>query len=128
VPKGIFPRSPEHRKAIGDALRGRKRPDVSERLRGVPVVPYERTPEHRKKMSEIKLGIRPKGPSGSTDVAYVGAHYRVYKARGKARDYPCVDCGKQAAEWSHRNGPGFSDDPNDYDPRCGRCHRLFDQR
>ena len=123
--RGAAPKSAEHRAKIAAALRGRKRPEVSARLKGSPVVAYERTPEHRAKMSRIKKGEELPGRRPDA-VAYAQAHHAVTKARGVARDYACVDCGEQAAEWSFKHGSGYSMDPTDYEPRCVRCHRVFD--
>lgn len=73
------------------------------------------------------------------DVGYGGAHCRIYRARGNATEYPCVDCFDQAAQWSYRHGSErentewmdgklvpYSPDPMDYDPRCVPCHKAFD--
>jgi hypothetical protein len=73
---------------------------------------------------------------------YSTAHHALYAARGSARDYPCVDCGRHAEEWSYNH-----DDPNEewlwhsskncfqwcgapqfYSPRCKRCHTKFDNK
>ena len=69
------------------------------------------------------------------DVTYVGAHCRVKRLRGSARDHTCIDCGRPAADWSYDHadpnekhcaqGP-YSPDPDHYDPRCKRCHNRFD--
>ena len=70
---------------------------------------------------------------------FAAIHKRLSRKRGSAREYPCVDCGDRAAEWSYMGG-----DPNElrgrsgrsvvpysldlslYAPRCVRCHRIFD--
>jgi len=76
------------------------------------------------------------------DVTYSGAHMRVRKARGSASECTCVDCGKQAIDWSYdRNDPAelvgltsrghettYSADPAHYSPRCRSCHVVFDIR
>ena len=71
-------------------------------------------------------------------VGYTAAHSRVKRARGLASDYPCVDCGGAARDWSLRKGAGrphvggrdegllLSVDPSDYDPRCRSCHGKYD--
>jgi hypothetical protein len=55
----------------------------------------------------------------------VGRHNRVRRARGPARDYPCVGCGGPAREWSQRHDTDGLD-PADYDPRCCKCHFAYD--
>jgi len=55
------------------------------------------------------------------DAGYGRLHGRVYKARGRAREQACVDCGKQARHWSQKHGT-TGQDPDDYEPRCVTCH------
>lgn len=69
-------------------------------------------------------------------IGYAGAHDRVEAVKGKASSHECVDCDKPAREWSYNHqdpeqrdgsyGP-FSMDPGYYEPRCTRCHRIFDE-
>lgn len=69
-------------------------------------------------------------------VSYYGAHVRLRKERGKARDHRCVDCKGPADEWSltdrsnvlvdARDGSTYSLKLDDYDPRCRSCHRSRD--
>lgn len=75
-------------------------------------------------------------------LTYGGAHSRVRKARGSAVEYSCVDCGKQASEWSYDHSDpsqvvgltsrgheaAYSMDPAHYSPRCKSCHAVFDSR
>lgn len=69
---------------------------------------------------------------------YSAAHLRVAALRGSAREHACIDCGSPAHDWSFNNGRrtdlrdpetgcAYSNDPNDYDPRCRSCHRRFDR-
>jgi NAD-dependent SIR2 family protein deacetylase len=52
-------------------------------------------------------------------------HRRVVRQRGKAAEHDCVDCGGQAVDWSwtHDTDRG---DPENYKPRCKRCHFKYD--
>lgn len=72
------------------------------------------------------------------DVAYGGAHRRVYRERGKATQHTCP-CGQQARQWSYDRAdpderieltPGglraYSTDPNHYVALCVPCHKRFD--
>lgn len=74
-------------------------------------------------------------------VSYAGAHTRVRRKLGPAKNRLCVDCGQRAAEWSYNHqdpneitGPCrtggmmlvYSTDPDHYEARCKPCHRLFD--
>lgn len=52
-------------------------------------------------------------------------HHRVTKARGPARDYPCVDCGRPAKDWSTVNS-ATDDVQARFQPRCRKCHRRYD--
>lgn len=73
------------------------------------------------------------------DVTYGGVHQRVRKARGVAKNYLCIDCGKPARDWSYdHTDPNqkydddgevlrpYSTDISRYVPRCVPCHRIFD--
>jgi DNA-directed RNA polymerase subunit RPC12/RpoP len=52
-------------------------------------------------------------------------HSRVRKARGPASGYRCVDCGRQAEDWS--TADSSSDDIQvRFQPRCRKCHRGYD--
>lgn len=75
-----------------------------------------------------KLGDR------AETVEYMAVHWRL----GKAANYPCVDCGRPASEWSYiggapderaskHGGSLFSSDSVYYQPRCRKCHRKFDR-
>lgn len=77
-------------------------------------------------------------------VTYLGAHQRVYRARGKASAYACVDCEGPASEWSYDhtdpdeqteervdqkgrpNTVAYSAKPEHFSPRCKGCHTSFD--
>jgi polyferredoxin len=61
----------------------------------------------------------------TADPVYSTRHSRVLKARGKAGDQACADCGQQAREWSQVHGTS-GDDPEHYEPRCARCHHAYD--
>ncbi len=77
------------------------------------------------------------------EISYGTAHVRVREARGRACDHECIDCGRQAEQWSYRgdsahelqgwNQPRaphswmtYGPHPEDYDPRCRLCHGAFD--
>lgn len=74
------------------------------------------------------------------EITYYSAHERVYRTKGKASLYSCVKCGAAAREWalshnavkiylgSSRGRPVYySGDPEDYEPRCAKCHRDYDR-
>ena len=52
---------------------------------------------------------------------YLGRHYRVYRKRGKASEYPCADCGDPARDWAQIHGTDGTD-PEHYQPLCRKCH------
>ena len=70
---------------------------------------------------------------------YQAAHLRVASVRGPASAYRCTDCPEAAADWSYCHTAGsvelrasdgsrpYSPNPDDYAPRCRRCHRAFDR-
>ena len=80
-----------------------------------------------------------RGERRSASVSYRTTHKRIESTRGAATDHLCVDCGRQAQEWSYdqadpneltetvgRYEVTYSPDPAHYDPRCVPCHRVFD--
>lgn len=80
----------------------------------------------------------PQHPANWTGNAatYNAVHLRLRKARGKARDQVCKNCGAQAEHWSYDyseanpkrdpdRGP-YSLDLSRYRPLCQPCHRRFD--
>lgn len=81
----------------------------------------------------------PAHPLWKDEPGYQSAHGRVWRARGPASDYPCVDCGRRAAHWSYSNqdpnelicdrtGLRYSTDPSHYSSRCQPCHHAFDRQ
>jgi hypothetical protein len=73
---------------------------------------------------------------------YVTMHVKVSKARGRASDHVCIDCGERAKQWSYdhtddngligsnagRDNLSYSLDVDRYEPRCVSCHAAFDKR
>jgi hypothetical protein len=69
-------------------------------------------------------------------VTYKDMHARVVRARGRASEHACVDCGKPARHWSYDHadpaeksapkGWAYSLDVAHYEPRCVPCHKRFD--
>jgi hypothetical protein len=76
---------------------------------------------------------------------YDRIHKSVQYRRGKASDHLCVDCGNPAEQWSLTREPSgnikygrggskglfdkdmpYSDNTDDYEPRCKPCHRKYD--
>lgn len=71
---------------------------------------------------------------------YKEVHRNITKAKGKAREYSCVDCGGTADEWSlnkessiiyygipDRQTYPYSLNLEDYAPRCRKCHGFYDK-
>lgn len=79
----------------------------------------------------------PTAPKRGDFVGYVAAHTRVWNQRGKASGHLCMDCGERAAHWSLRRdavgtlvdarGYRYSMRTDDYEPRCVRCHSIYDR-
>lgn len=55
-------------------------------------------------------------------------HRRIHRKHGAASLRKCVDCGSKARDWSLKAGHSYSDDIEDYEPRCRRCHVLHDDK
>jgi hypothetical protein len=69
--------------------------------------------------------------------SYAAVHIRLRESRGRAAEFPCVSCTKQAADWSYdhsdpnqvidpETGLVYSYDMSRYVPRCKSCHKLVD--
>lgn len=71
----------------------------------------------------------------------MGAHHRVYAAKGRAMFWWCEHCDSRADGWAYDNRdpneltaervPGakplrYSLDPDHYFPLCASCHASFD--
>lgn len=76
-------------------------------------------------------------PHWTGDAAtYNAVHLRIRKAKGKARDHACVDCGLPANHWSYDHkdpnerhddrGRPYSTDMDHYQARCHNCHKDLD--
>ena len=61
------------------------------------------------------------------DPNYTRYHNKVRRLRGKATEHTCVDCGKQAHEWSSVRDTDGSDPHDHFQPRCYRCHKSYDE-
>jgi hypothetical protein len=116
MPRGVYKRTEEHSAAISAAKRGRPRPDML----------GDGNPMRRSDVRE-RVAAAQRGRLRTTFPTYSTVHHeRLPKARGRASDHSCIDCGGQAAEWSYREPTGYSADPFDYDPRCRLCHERHD--
>ncbi len=52
-------------------------------------------------------------------------HKRIYRKLGKASQHKCVDCSKQAKDWSNKKRI-LTQKMEDYEPRCRSCHMKYD--
>lgn len=72
-------------------------------------------------------------------VGYAGAHRRVKRARGFAKEHACLDCGAPAVAWAYDHtdenaligesagkSVPYSLDIERYDPLCRSCHTRRD--
>jgi hypothetical protein len=92
---------------------------------------YTRWRKHGDPATVLRVGGQPK-----SEVRYVAAHQRIYRARGRASAYACVDCAAAAAQWSYDGtdpaplvsdtGQMYSLDMDRYSPRCRSCHSTHD--
>jgi hypothetical protein len=113
--------------------------------RGLCRTHYERWRKHgdpwiiRKAPTPVN-GTGPDSPTWKGDtVGYIGAHMRLRRGRGSARQYSCVECRQPAADWAYdyadqnqKSGVHdgrilvYSTDPARYIPMCKSCHKIFD--
>ena len=57
-------------------------------------------------------------------LGYFGAHNRVRKLRGPAKEQSC-SCGRRAQHWAHLHGTDPTE-PMNYQAMCQRCHFAYD--
>ncbi len=84
------------------------------------------------------IGRLPNRQKPDDEIGYTAAHDRVRKLYGSASQYFCIDCLDWAQDWSLQtdsprarrdaaSGLLLSPDPDDYVPRCKRCHFRYDE-
>ena len=59
------------------------------------------------------------------DCGRVGMHHWVVRKKGKANEYKCEHCGKQARHWSNKDHT-YKRILEDYQPLCASCHKKYD--
>lgn len=57
---------------------------------------------------------------------YANCHYAVRKTHGKASEYMCEHCERDACDWALIHGKNLSD-INGYMPLCRSCHYKYDK-
>ena len=54
-------------------------------------------------------------------------HKRIHRKHGAAKLRPCArECGRMANDWALKIGREYSDNVNDYEPLCRKCHIAQD--
>lgn len=62
----------------------------------------------------------------SARLTYSSFHRRIRKTRGRAAEYECTHCGRQASQWAYIHG-GDRRNVADYMPLCVPCHSTYDR-
>jgi len=60
------------------------------------------------------------------DASYWAKHGWIYRQKGKAKDYKCIFCGKQAQHWANIDHT-YKRVLEDYISLCVKCHARFDK-
>lgn len=103
--------------------------------------------DNRKRKGAIDMHLPRQRRRGSNSyvslnkpISYDSAHHRPRWLWGWASNYPCIDCGGRAKDWSYCGGDpteltgpnnrgvvmAYSIWPEFYAPRCRSCHGKFD--
>lgn len=104
-------------------------------LRGKPYMSREDRSVARNARLEEKAAAK-----AAKGISYMGAHQRIRRTRGAAKEFQCDFCKNQARDWaliatSLNTRSGFtsrgayerwSDNPEDYRPLCRKCHKNYD--
>lgn len=61
------------------------------------------------------------------NATYSSIHSWIRDKKGKAGNYKCVHCDKQARDWANIDHI-YSRDLDDYIPLCRKCHIKFDKK
>lgn len=75
-----------------------------------------------------RIAAMPKGTKHwnySANPTVLTLHRRLHRKHGKASAHACVDCGAVARDWS-LNKSAYTDNIDDYSPRCRSCHVKYD--
>lgn len=78
-----------------------------------------------------RIASLPKGKkhwNWSKKPTILAMHKRIHRRFGPAKNLKCVDCLKQALDWSLKPGLKYSDNVYDYEPRCRSCHVKLDDK
>lgn len=87
-----------------------------------------------RRLTAAGVEMRPFRNAQRATVSYYGAHIRVRKLRGKAREHHC-ECGRPGAQWAYmHNDPdeltsaqgAYSLDSRFYVAKCVPCHKRMD--
>lgn len=104
-----YKQTAQHKTAIGRRLAGRTQ-----------------TKEHKEKNRQAHLGYKNSNWIDGRDW-YKTIHSYIIRYKGKASNHKCIDCSKQAFDWSNIDHM-YSNNLNDYQPRCRSCHVIFDKQ
>jgi len=84
--------------------------------------------EHSCKKTEFKKGqnIGEKHPYWKGDkIGCSGVHRWVERQKGKASNYKCEHCNKQAKYWANKKHD-YKRNLDDYMALCASCHKIYD--
>ena len=126
--------SKEHKKALREAKLknpvrywlNRKRPLKTRKKISLSLKKLERSDELMKKILENLCRKGEKNHKWMGDnVGYLGLHSWVKRQKGKASNYKCEHCGRQAGDWSNIDH-NYYRDINDFVALCHSCHKKYD--
>ena len=86
------------------------------------------TEEAKEKIRKGNIGKQSGNKHGmwkGDDAGICAMHHWVIQIKGPAKNYKCIDCNKQARDWSNIDH-SYKRILEDYLPRCGSCHQLYD--
>lgn len=97
----------------------------------------------RPSIETTKESLMDKVAKCDVPVKYGTVHRQLRQARGKASEYPCLNCGNPAEQWAYDHEDSdeltevrlvrgstvvvaYSLDLTHYDPLCRACHQVWD--
>lgn len=94
--------------------------------RGTPCAEGCTCNRHRMRKCALDCTCGKHTKNGGDGTNYSTLHHKVRRFRGRAPEYACVLCDKQANHWAQVHGTDGTDIYKHYQPMCQGCHFRYD--
>ena len=120
--------SEDHKRNISKAMKKQWAEGVFDSRKHKGMSGLRHSEETKGKMFAAHTGRAPsqRGYRVSKIKGYFSLHERVVAVRGRAATHACVDCHKNASDWSSNTEEYKS--VGEFSPRCRHCHQQYDRK